>query len=827
LINVNIRSNNIRYWRLCLFMIFYLVSLFNPLLSQQPGFEIMLHTPPGFDLTLEDMWSLDIFNAGSEPIDAYLFGTVDEGDRGMMFRGRSQSFILSPGETTIHPDDIEDVYDTQFNEEFKSFIQRNARFPAGEYEICIEVRRQENDAMLGISCYNYFATLPGAPRLIAPLDEYLVIEIAPQFQWTTPVPLPPGTSVSYKIKVCEILTGQTPADAINSLPYFEDEVYMMNSLIYPLGAQDLTIGNRYVWQVQAVDDDGYPIGENYGKSELWSFIYGILPIEVEELIAYPSIVVTTTADSIFNHRENPDLPLSLREAILWANDHIGPDTIAFNIPSSESGFEVLGGVWLFRFNSELPGLTDNNTIIDGTIGDDLNSLPGRPDLGDCSRPKVELDGQGIGRGLFITGSQCQVKGLAVYGFNGEGIRIQGNGNQILCCHIGTNSAQDPNIGNKTGVSLRVNATNNKIGLPDEGNLISGNIDNGILLYGNVSNTSIEGNYIGVKSNGQSPLPNKTGISIENGANHNAVGGAGSRTNNFCNNGCNIISGNLEYGIRISESDLNTVVGCFIGLAKSGTMAVSNGLDGVLIAGSHKNRIGGGRTDLSNVISGNRDGIVIRRTAARKSIANRIEGNLIGTSSSAADKIGNLHRGIFITTASENNIIGGDTKAYGNVISGNTGAAIRLDTNARLNKIRNNWIGTNRDNAQLGNGQGVALYYDVQFNRVGGGPEWSNTIAYNLGDGIHVEGSGCKNNGLTGNSILLPTPQALHRCTDAHGEHPWLRIWEVNTLGGDQYYIVGQLDTVFYNNRIDIHSDNMDQGEFLEAFKITPGEERVR
>jgi len=814
----------------CGILIFELVLIFlilnSPVFAQPPDWNVILNVPPGYDLYLEDIWSLYIINSEVDPVDVYLYGTVDERERGMMFRGRSSPLIVPPGGTTFYPNDIEDVFDAQYNPEFNRFIQRSGRFPAGDYEVCVEVKLLENDEILGRACYNFIATLPGAPRLVSPVDLSTVIENTPFFQWTAPIPLPTGALVSYRLKICEIRQDQTPFDAINSIAHFEEEIYLATSLLYPIGAQEFEIDKRYAWQVQAVDEDDYPIGDNDGKSEIWTFTYGLLLIEVEELVFYPTIVVTTTEDGVYGHRQNPDSLLSLREAIIWANERSGSDTIAFNVSTTDQGYDPQRSVWVFDFNSELPALNDNETVIDATLGNNTGPLSDLPNIGDCPRPMIELDGQGVGRGLFIPGDRNIIKGLAIYNFNGPGIRIEGRGNQVLCCYIGTNSSQLAGLGNTAGAALRVNAFNNKIGLPNAGNLISGNTNNGILLYGNVKNTSIEGNYIGVKSDGLTKLPNKTGISIENGAKANAIGGPGSRTEGKCDKGCNIISGNDEIGIKISNGDQNTIVGSYIGVGTDGNTAVGNGTDGIVIVGSHGNRIGGGRDNLRNVISGNRDGIVLKRSPARKSVINKIEGNYIGTNDGGTMAVPNLHRGVLLTSASESNMIGGDIDSYGNVISGNTGAGIRLDTNAKYNFIRNNLIGTSRNNLQLPNGQGIALYYTAQENQLGGAAEWGNTIAYNNGDGVHIEGPDCVKNSIVSNLIYHNDGKGISLINRAHGDHPWLRIWEKIPLGGDEYYIIGQMDTVYTGRKVEIYSDYLDEGRFLEATNIIPDSVRV-
>lgn len=794
--------------------------------AQTPDWTVILNYPPGYDLYLNDLWSLQISNNEREDYQVYLLGTVQEETRGLMFGGRSSVLTVPAGGRTVTPRDIDDVMDEDFNPEFEQVIRRLGRFPAGNYAVCVEVIGLDSSEILGRDCYNFLATLPSAPRLISPPDVSTVIFDSPLFQWTAPVPVPAGDQISCSIKICQVYRGQTPSDAIENLAHYEESEILTESLQYPVRALDFEQGNRYVWQVRAVDSNGYPVGENEGRSEIWEFTFNPQTYEVQELVVYPSKVVTTTEDQIFGHRNDSQEPLSLREAITWANDSSGPDTIAFKIPQSDQGYDSQSGVWVIDLTSQLPGLNDNETIIDGSLGNDIPGISGLPDLGQCSRPAIEIDGQGINRGIYISGDRNVIKGLAIYNFNEAGVRIEGNGNRLICNYIGTDSRQESDHGNRAGVSVRAGAKNNKIGAPDLGNLISGNQNNGILLMNGVTNTSVEGNYVGVKTDGLTRLSNGTGISIENGSKYNAIGGAGSRTGNNCDKGCNVISGNREYGVRISESDLNTVVGSFIGLGADGSTAVGNGLDGILLIGSHGNRIGGGRDNLRNVISGNRDGIVLKRSTNRKSVINKIEGNFIGTNADGNQTIPNLHRGIFLTTASEANIIGGDNDGYGNVISGNYGAGIRLDTNAKYNLIRNNWVGTNKSGDQIGNRQGIALYWDAQENVIGGGPDWGNEIAYNNGDGVHVEGADCKKNGITLNSIHHNAGKGISLLLGAHGQHPWLRIWEINPLGGGEYYIVGQLDTVYAANKIEIYSDYLDEGQYLESGWITPGEVRV-
>ncbi|MCB9326710.1 MAG: PKD domain-containing protein [Lewinellaceae bacterium] len=205
------------------------------------------------------------------------------------------------------------------------------------------------------------------------------------------------------------------------------------------------------------------------------------------------IVVTNTDDSG---------PGSLREAINCANDTPGANTILFDIPG--------GGVHTISPLSLLPTLNDDGTIIDGT------SQPGY-----AGTPLIYINGSlaGPGNCLTIFGSDCQVNGLMIKHFDGDGISILGNNNAIINNNIitentfsqisfadATNATVDNNIlnidengvgstSNSVGVWLQNDAefiaiTNNTIG----GIGLTG--ESMIVILDGVNNLTITGNYLG-------------------------------------------------------------------------------------------------------------------------------------------------------------------------------------------------------------------------------------------------------------------------------------------------------------------------------------------
>ncbi len=251
------------------------------------------------------------------------------------------------------------------------------------------------------------------------------------------------------------------------------------------------------------------------------------------------------------------------------------------------------------------------------------------------------------------------------------------------------------------------------------------------MNGPYENT-IVGNLIGTDKFGLLAVPNGTGISI-NDSNSNVVGSLILAERN-------LISGNTGYGILISGSSGNTITGNTIGLKEGGASALPNILGGVLLRwNADNNTIGGSVAAARNVISGNGDnGILLSASSA-----NSVRGNFIGTASSGTLGIGNEERGIVIWGDSQGNVIGGPAAGDKNVISGNGGAGIHLNS-TQGNVIQGNFIGTDETGmVDLGNAWvGIQLLQGATSNTVGGpNPGERNLISANVvGVGISLSAS---------------------------------------------------------------------------------------
>src|SRR3989339_2052453 len=142
--------------------------------------------------------------------------------------------------------------------------------------------------------------------------------------------------------------------------------------------------------------------------------------------------------------------------------------------------------------------------------------------------------------------------------------------------------------------------------------LGGLVFSGIYISSGNSN-EIVGNYIGVDASGTMGRMNGEGIYIDLSFN-NKIG-------NGTVGGRNVISGNVE-GIEISFSGSNEVLGNYIGLDATGTIAIANGY-GIHLFSSSNNTIGASNVIAYNGSLGVLEGICIE---ASDSIQNKITQN---------------------------------------------------------------------------------------------------------------------------------------------------------------------------------------------------------
>ena len=410
-------------------------------------------------------------------------------------------------------------------------------------------------------------------------------------------------------------------------------------------------------------------------------------------------------------------------------------------------------------NSKYNGIlikSNGNSIIQCYIGVDINgNVKGNQ-----------------GNGILICGGNANViganplanSGLApnvISGNRENGIALfRASGNTIQANFIGTDSTglkSYPNnkngifvnnysLYNQIGGTIYTNSqgvTNNPSGskgtvpivniFPPLGNLISGNIGNGVLISGFSNNNTLNGNFIGTDVSGVKALGNSSNGVFIDGSTNNQLIGCTTTENPFVY--YNVCSGNALNGIYIYNSTNITVQGNFFGCAANNASTLPNGYNGISVGGSSANIILGGPIPLGNVCAGNMlSGVSIDDFSAFTTNYNNFCGLY-----AFGGPAGNKKNGITITSPGFQNLI---TTC---VTSGNGENGIELS-----GKCSNVTIATvisgldTKGQALMPNGKHGLLIKDSANNIVIGTREPSviprATFSGNTGNGIYITDS---------------------------------------------------------------------------------------
>lgn len=436
---------------------------------------------------------------------------------------------------------------------------------------------------------------------------------------------------------------------------------------------------------------------------------------------------------------------------------------ARNILAGNYGAEVIiSGVGAIQ-----PQRTERNHLVGNSIGTDPGGTRPLKDDGlgviiEAGARDNTIGGTDPGAGNLISGSRAA--GVQITGAGAQpgefttGNRVEGN-------FIGTNAAgtapigqRDPALGNFIGVRIEVGARANHIGgtAAGAGNLISGNLDAGILIRDPFSGrNTIQGNLIGTDARGLGSIRNGVGIRVD-GASDNTIGGTelGAR---------NILSGNGGAGIVIEgiRAEGVQVLGNWIGPDATGAAVAGRQTYGIRLIDAVDNTIGGTADGSRNVISGNTVGIAVTgftvEFVPRGGVANQIQGNWIGLAADGINPLGN-ETGVYLEDVPSNQVTA-------NTIAANATAGLYiLGRNARANLVQGNRIGLNAAGTTVGNLprgatplQGIGVFVeDGQSNTIGGTGSGQGNLISGNNIGVYLFGNGGTNSGnqVLGNRIGL-------------------------------------------------------------------------
>ena len=379
---------------------------------------------------------------------------------------------------------------------------------------------------------------------------------------------------------------------------------------------------------------------------------------------------------------------SLRWAITGANGHAGPDRIVFAA--------ALMGKWILP-KKPLPAITDAYTkILGDRNGDGL--------------PDIVLSGAkaGPGNGLTIKADSCEIEGLAIVRFQGNGISLwRADSCVIRYCHVGVNRPGTKIMRNGEHQIKLWRSNDNTIGRESVGgrNVIAAGSVTGMrsgIYIANSSGNRIKNNNIGVTRDGTAALSGtkESGVGITLTTRVPVVPSdlGGDLPRDVLWTGNNLIGGRegdrnviggMRIGIDIRQAHDNLVSANYLGVARDGTTPVAIGHHALRIhQGSQGNRVGPqrGYPERRNVISSNSVGVHIQNEGTD---GNTVDGNYFGWNAPGTGTLP-MHHGIICVNDAGNQTISGNTFGgrfeYGEVIGiylSAAGATPRVEGNRFL------------------------------------------------------------------------------------------------------------------------------------------------
>ncbi|HET9440211.1 MAG TPA: hypothetical protein VFO52_08565, partial [Longimicrobiales bacterium] len=247
-----------------------------PPLHAQGAWDAILHIDPYPSPYYSD-WDVDpniatltVINTttAAQPVRIH-FNVSDRANK-IVISGSSDAQDIGAGATVIFDNPYDVAGSTQRDEAEDEIAARTGRLREGDYTACAVVADMTGFS-LAESCADFTIVYPDPPLLLGPDQGEVVTQQDPLFQWT-PVQVPIDFQLSYVMRIVEVLSGQTPQEALRAnIPHFQELDGQSSNLRYPIDARPFEVGKRYAWTVQVLDQNGYAASANNGQSEIWTF----------------------------------------------------------------------------------------------------------------------------------------------------------------------------------------------------------------------------------------------------------------------------------------------------------------------------------------------------------------------------------------------------------------------------------------------------------------------------------------------------------------------------------------------------------------------------
>lgn len=225
----------------------------------------------------EQLWNLSLFN-NNGPFETSIKLTLQDAATGqLVMAANTRNLTLNKGLKILSNSDVQPVTYDLVTGMPGNFL------PAGSYIVCYQVNSIQGDIEEAVSneCIRMNIDPLSPPLLSFPADKSKLLTAYPSFAWIPPTPVQMFTELNYDIIVSEVLSGQSPGEAIDqNTPIYSGNHLIKTNENYPSGFAKLDTAKLYAWQVVAKNNDRYA-----AKTEVWTFTINKEPAPVTPSVA--------------------------------------------------------------------------------------------------------------------------------------------------------------------------------------------------------------------------------------------------------------------------------------------------------------------------------------------------------------------------------------------------------------------------------------------------------------------------------------------------------------------------------------------------------------
>ena len=262
------RTPILRYGRLKVFCALLFLA-FTPMVMYGQTMIVNLVLLDGLELTPNNVFNYQIQNNSNKAEDVIVTGTI-------RYKGSDMhanyhfNHRLVPGNNRLSVDMVRSPQWQFSSNALKELFLQYGKLPQGTYEYCVSVSlastqgEQASDIPASDCIYQTVNDL-FLINLVDPEDEAEIYEHYPVLSWVVNYPF--ASALTYKVRVSERKDGQNKEQAITrNNPIYTEKNAFQTSLVYPVTAKPLQVGQPYVWTV-----DAYYKGILLGGAAPWQF----------------------------------------------------------------------------------------------------------------------------------------------------------------------------------------------------------------------------------------------------------------------------------------------------------------------------------------------------------------------------------------------------------------------------------------------------------------------------------------------------------------------------------------------------------------------------